>query len=192
MTTFETLASPVCDYPCPADSFTLTAAMQSTFAAIPSNTPPPWATVVPAVGDLGWGAVYGTIRDGLTSRPLDGATVTCQHFSYNSPYRCDGVTFTDRAGAFIFTPVFFHDTDRITLFIDAPGYTPLEFEQTSFTRAEFHADLGLFPADVTPSPTPYTLMCTQPACPGGVLVCGSSSGCLGGCGAVCVPFTPTP
>jgi len=148
-------ACPPENWPCPSDSLTLTAAMAETFAAVPSNTPPAGVTVVPIAGDLGWGAVYGTIRDGNTGLPIQGATVRCVHFSYTSPSRCDAVTTTDSEGDYVFTPVYFHDTDRITLIVEAPGYVTLEFKQDSFTQPEFHADLGLFPVDAaTGTPTP--------------------------------------
>jgi hypothetical protein len=173
------------------DSLTMTAAMGLTFAAIPSNTPPPGATVIPSVGDLGWGSIYGIIRDGVTNLPIEGATVKCEHSSYTSPYPCHGITTTNGDGIYAFTGVFFHDTDRITLIVDAPGYASLRFEQDFFTRPEFHADLGLFPlTDGTFTPTPY-LMCTAPACSGGVLTCGDPNGCLGGCGTICLTATPT-
>ena len=182
--------TPICDGLCPEDSLTMTAAMGSTLDAIPSNTPPPWATIIPSAGDLGWGSVYGTIVDAVTGLPLEGATVTCEHFSYTSPYLCDGITTTNSDGIHAFSEVFFRDTDRITLLVEAPGYAPLRSEQAFFTRPELHANLGLFPVtDGTLTPTP-SLMCTAPACPGGVLVCGDPNGCLGGCGAICIPATP--
>ena len=199
--TFEKSATPspvsatACDGLCPEDSFTLTAAMGLTFAAIPSNTPPPWATIIPSAGDLGWGAVYGTIMDGVTGLPIEGATVTCEHFSYTSPYLCNAVTTTNSDGIYSFTGVFFHDTDRITLLVEAPGYTPLRFEieQAFIPPANFRADLGLFPVtDGTQTPTPFAIMCTPPACLDGVLVCGEPNGCMLGCGAICIPVTPTP
>lgn len=185
--------TPTCVWPCPSDSLTLTAEMGATLAAIPSNTPPPWATVIPSVGDLGWGSVYGRIIDGNTNAPINGATVKCEHFSYTSPYPCKGVTTTNSDGIYAFTGVFFHDTDRITLIVEAPGYETLRFEQSFFTRPEFHADLGLFPvsAGATFTPTPY-VMCTPPVCTDGVLACGSSNGCPGGCGTVCIAASPTP
>jgi len=186
--------TPACTWPCPDDSLTLTAVMGATLAAVPSSTPPPWATILPAVGDLGWGSVYGKIMDGVTYLPIEGATVECEHFSYTpSPYPCIGITTTNSDGIYAFTSVFFHDTDRITLIVEAPGYTPLRFEQAFFTRAEFPADLGLFPvsADLTLTPTPF-IMCTPPACSGGVLVCGSLDGCVGGCGTICIMESPTP
>ena len=172
------------------DSLTLTAVMRSTLAAIPSSTPPPWATIIPSVGDLGWGSVYGIISDGVTNLPLEGATVTCVHSSYTSPYPCNGITTTNSDGIYSFTGVFFHDTDRITLVVEMPGYTPLRFEQDFFTRAEFHADLGLFPATDGSNLTPYPI-CTPPACSDGVLTCGNPNGCPGGCGTVCLIVSPT-
>jgi len=189
--------TPVCTWPCPEDSLTLTAAMRFTLTAIPISTSPTWATIIPAVGDLGWGSVHGRIIDRVSNLPIEGATVKCEHFSYTSPYLCNGITTTNADGIYAFTGVFFHDTDRITLFVEAPGFDPLRFEQAFFTRPEFHADLGLIltSADTTPTPTstptPY-LMCTPPACSGGRLVCGSSNGCLGGCGTICLMETPTP
>ncbi|HLO15052.1 MAG TPA: carboxypeptidase-like regulatory domain-containing protein, partial [Anaerolineales bacterium] len=133
--------TPVCEGLCPSDSMTATAAMKATLDAIPSNTPPAGVTITPSVGDLGWGAVYGKIIDGTTGLPIEGATVTCEHFSYTSNYLCHGVTTTNSDGIYSFVPIFFHDTDTITLLVEAPGYAPLHFKQNSFTRPEFHADL---------------------------------------------------
>jgi hypothetical protein len=178
--------------PLDADSLTMTAAMGATLAAIPSSTSPPWATIIPSVGDLGWGSVYGVIRDGVTNLPLEGVSITCVQSSYTSPYPCNGITTTNSDGIYAFTGVFFHDTDRITLIVEMPGYTPLRFEQDFFTQPEFHADLGLFPVtDTTLTSTPF-IMCTAPACSDGVLACGDQNGCLGGCGTICLTVTPTP
>lgn len=172
---------------------TLTAEMGMTLSAIPTDTPPAGVTMVPVAGDLGWGSVFGTISDGASGLPIEGVAVKCEHFSYTSPVLCNGVTTTNADGVYAFTPVFFHDTDRITLFVEAPGYTPLRFEQASFTRPEFNANLGLFPeAGGATTPTPFAIMCTYPACVGGVLVCAAPDGCMAGCGAVCMPLTPTP
>ena len=129
---------------------TATAAMALTFAAIPTNTPPAWATIFPSAGDLGWGSVYGIIVDGITGLPIQGATVTCEHISDSSPYLCNGVTTTNSAGAYLFDEVFFRETDRITLLVEAPGYVPLLFELASFTRPGSETNLGLFPATPTP------------------------------------------
>lgn len=179
-----------CDGLCPEDSMTATAAMGATLDAIPTNTPPSWATIIPSAGDLGWGSVYGTIVDAVTGLPLEGATVSCEQVSYVSRYPCKGVTTTNREGMYIFTEVFFHDTDRIILLVEAPGYTPLRFEESFFTRPEFNANLGVWPVDYI-SPTPF-IVCTAPACSEGSLVCGDPAGCPGGCGTVCMPATPTP
>lgn len=176
---------------CPNDSMTATAAMATTFAAIPSNTPPAGVTVVPIAGDLGFGSVYGQIVDGNTGRPIEGATVKCEHFSYTSPYPCKGTTTTNGDGIYAFLEVYFHDTDKITLTVDAPGYAQGRVEQTGFALAEFQANLGLFPETNGASPTPF-LMCTAPACSNGVLACGDPNGCLGGCGTICTTATATP
>lgn len=181
----------VCDGLCPEDSMTATAAMAATLDAIPTNTPPAGAAMTPSAGDLGWGSVYGTIVDGVTGLPLEGATVRCEQTSYAPRYLCNGVTVTNSEGRYLFNEIFFHDTDRIILLVEAPGYIPLRFEQSSFTRAEFNADLGLWPVGYE-SPTPF-VMCTPPACSEGALVCGDPNGCPGGCGTVCMmPSTPTP
>ena len=169
---------PTEDWPCPSDRVTLTAEMATRMAGTPSNTPPAGVTISPMPGDLGWGAVYGKITDGVTARPIGGAMVECEHFSYTSPSPCKGITTTNAEGLYSFVPVFFHDTDRIVLLIEAPGYSPLRFEQSFFTRPEFHADLGLFRAtDETMPPTPpptFTALpnCTAYPCPDGRSTCG--------------------
>jgi hypothetical protein len=169
---------------------TATAARAATFGAIPTNTPPSRAAITPSAGDLGWGSVYGTIVDGVTGLPLEGATIRCEQISYASRYLCNGLTMTNSEGKYIFNEIFFHDTDRIILLVEAPGYTPLRFEESFFTRPEFNANLGLWPVDYV-SPTPF-IMCTPPACSEGSLVCGDPNGCSGGCGTVCMLETPTP
>jgi hypothetical protein len=184
--------TPTCNWPCPNDSLTMTVAMGLTFTAMPSSTSPAWATIIPQAGDLGWGSIYGKITNGVTNFPVEGATVKCEHFSYTSPYPCKGITATNAEGIYSFTGVYFHDTDRITLIVEAPGYNPLHFQEGFLTRPEVHADLGLEPINGgTSTPTPY-LMCTAPACSGGVLTCGDPNGCQGGCGTVCLTATPIP
>lgn len=185
---------------CSGQSAYLTAAMATAFASTPSNTPPAGVTYIPSVGDLGWGSVHGVILDALTFLPIKGATVHCEHSSYVVEYRCQGATTTNEDGLYSFTPVFFHDTDRITLIVEATGYETLHFEESSFSHAELYADLALFPpATPTPTLTPTTtsiatfiISCTPPACSNGVLVCGVESGCPGGCGTVCQINSPTP
>ena len=123
-----------------------------------SLTPP---TVIPIVGDLGWGSVYGRLTDGITNLPIAGAIVRCEQFSYRSPLPCMGSTTTDADGKYTFAPVFFHDTDRIILAVEAPGYEPLRLEKSFFTQPYFHTDLVLLPAGsdtsaqtATPTSTP--------------------------------------
>ena len=191
--------TPACsNWPCPADSLTLTAAARQTMI-LPSNTPPVNMTIIPGAGDLGWGSVYGTVTDGWTGKPVANAKISCLHSSYTTPEnaRCYGTTWTNDSGIYAFVPVFFHDTDIITLLVDAPGYKQLEFRQVFFTTAALKADLVLEPVSVedsiSPSPT-YTLMCTAPACSAGqgVLSCGTAGGCPGGCGTICATLTPGP
>jgi hypothetical protein len=45
--------------------------MGATLDAIPTNTAPAGATIIPAAGDLGWGSVYGIIVDAVTGLPLE-------------------------------------------------------------------------------------------------------------------------
>lgn len=189
---------------CPGSNFSLslTAQMATNFASTPSNTPPVWATVIPIAGDLGWGSVNGKIIDSSTFLPIAGATVRCEHSSYSSPYRCQGITTTNEDGLYVFAPIFLHDTDRIRLIVDAPGYEALHFEESFITQPDVHIDLGLsaihtpIPSlTLTLSPTPSTvpspsMMCTPPACSNGVLACGSADGCPGGCGTICQMPTP--
>jgi hypothetical protein len=177
---------------CSTESISLTAAMATAFASTPSNTPPAGVTLPPRAGDLGWGSVYGVILDGITMKPIEGATVRCEQASYVIEYRCHGVTTTNQDGVYSFNPIFFHDTDRITLTIDAPGYVTVEYEQSSFTQAELHGDFGLFTVESLTVTPPPLISCTPPACTNGVLACGLEAGCPGGCGTVCTSPTPTP
>jgi hypothetical protein len=174
---------------CSDQSASLTAAMATAFASTPSNTPPAGVTYIPSAGDLGWGSVYGVIRDAFTFLPIKDATIRCLHSSYAAEYRCQGVTTTNGDGLYSFTPVFFHDTDRITLIVEAAGYEPLYFEESFFSHAEMYADLALFPP-ATPTPTSQ-ISCTPPACSNGVLTCGDPNGCPGGCGTICQIASPT-
>ncbi len=172
-----------CAWPCPNDSLTLTADAS--------------LTLRPMTGDLGWGAVHGKITDSTTGLPVSNAKITCAHSSYTvaGNGRCSGTTWTNEEGIYSFVPVSFHDTDVITLVVDAPGYKHLEFQQPFFTFPELIADLGLEPdvSDGSSTPTPtFFPMCTAPACDSGSLTCGDPNGCPGGCGTICATFTPTP
>src|SRR5574341_829211 len=75
-------------------------------------------------GGLGFGDVSGKVTDAATGVPVAGATVTCEHFSYTSKEadHCNRSTTTDQDGTFRFEQIFFHDTDTITLTVEAAGY----------------------------------------------------------------------
>jgi hypothetical protein len=97
--------------------------------------------VTPVTGDLGWGAIHGSITDADTGAPIAGATVTCEHSSYTSPYPCSGTVVTDSNGMYLFPAVFFHDTDTIKLMVKMPGYQPKEVTLNSFTKTDLEADI---------------------------------------------------
>lgn len=98
-----------------------------------------------SVGDLGWGEVHGYVSDSITGNAISSATVTCQHSSYTSPSPCMGSVVTSAVGLFLFTNVFFHDTDTIKLSVTAPGYQSQEYTQSSFTMNDMMADFLLTP-----------------------------------------------
>ena len=112
-------------------------------------------STVPIAGDLGFGKVSGKITDLSTGMPLAGATVTCEHFSYvpRETDSCNRSTTTDQQGNFLFEDVFFHDTDTITLTVQATGYNTTTSKYFSFTRAALEANVQLI---VTSSGTTAT------------------------------------
>jgi hypothetical protein len=149
----------------------------------PSDTPSPItplaATTPFIVGDLGWGAIHGKVTDAVTGAPILDAKITCTHYSYTSPARCQGDTFTDEDGNYFFINIFFHDTDTIHLWVSALGYEPKEFKQSFFTFPELISDFAL-------SPTATITTCTQPSCgPYDALVCPQGN-CSNGCGYICI------
>lgn len=101
-----------------------------------------------ASGDLGWGSIHGVITNSATGQPIAGATVTCEHHSYNSvpPALCSGSVITNAEGKFVFERVYFHDTDAINLIAQAAGYQSLRFESTAFTTNDMEANMSLNPA----------------------------------------------
>jgi hypothetical protein len=105
---------------------------------MPADTPGP-------VGDLGFGEVSGKVIDAATGAPILGAIVTCEHFSYTSSEadRCNQSTTTDQEGNFRFEHVFFHDTDTITLTVEAVGYNSMSSKYSSFTRPVLEVELQL-------------------------------------------------
>jgi hypothetical protein len=152
-------------------------------------TPSPTGSLSPTAiiaGDLGWGDISGLVTDAASGAPIAGATVTCEHFSFTSPARCNGSTLTDAQGKFLFRDIFFHDTDRIFLSVEAQGYEPQVYKQDFFIRPELIANISMQPLGPTP-----IIMCTPPPCkPGEVYYCPGN--CPGGCGTVCTTPTPTP
>jgi len=108
---------------------------------VPSSTSP----TAPIPGDLGLGKISGKVTDSVNGTPIAGAMVTCKHFSYTSKEsdRCNRSTTTDQEGNFLFEKVFFHDTDTITLIVEANGYQPVSLKYASFTQPLLEADIQL-------------------------------------------------
>lgn len=111
----------------------------------PTNVPSPEATSPPIAGDLGFGNITGKVTDAATGLPIANATVTCEHSSYTSKEsdRCNRTTTTDQDGVFLFEKVFFHDTDNITLIVEAPGYQTEKIKQAFFTWNTWEVNISL-------------------------------------------------
>ena len=110
-----------------------------------TSTSAPVEATAPIAGDLGFGKISGKVIDLVSGAPIAGATVTCKHFSYTSKEsdRCNRSTTTDQDGNFLFENVFFHDTDTITLIVEATGYKPTTLKYASFTQPVLEADIQL-------------------------------------------------
>ena len=117
-----------------------------------SPPPTPLSTATPFVentapipGDLGFGKITGQVTDAATGKPIPGADVKCEHFSYTSREkdRCHQTTTTDAEGNFLFERVFFHDTDTITLTVEADGYPATSQKYNAFTLPLLEADIQL-------------------------------------------------
>jgi len=126
------------------------------------------ATPTPMVaGDLGYGTVSGTVTDANSGAPIAGALVSCSHTSYNSYPHCTGTTTTASNGTYSFTNVFFHDTDQITVSVDAAGYDSQSIVKSFFTTPGMTANFALVPSGaITPTPTatrtPTATSCIPP------------------------------
>ena len=96
-------------------------------------------------GDLGVGMIHGTITDAVTGAPIPDATITCEQHSYTSSPLCSGNLGTPTSGIYAFNNVYFHDTDTITIKVQAPGYEPKEVSQTFFTTNDWEANIALNP-----------------------------------------------
>ena len=99
----------------------------------------------PLSGDLGTGMIHGIITDIVTGTPIVNASVTCEQHSYTSATPCSGTVLTNADGAYAFNNVFFHDTDSITLRIEAVGYEWVEVGSTTFTINDWNANVALYP-----------------------------------------------
>ncbi len=142
----------------------------ATFTPIPTATPrTATATTTPScgiryvtptpfvAGDLGYGSVSGIVTDSATGSPIAGALVTCSHFSYTSPALCSGTRTTDVNGSYLFSNVFFHDTDQITVSVDAAGYNSQSTVKSFFTTPGMTANFALVPNGVLTSTPTRTL-----------------------------------
>jgi hypothetical protein len=87
----------------------------------PLPTPAP---THPPAGDLGWRTIQGTVQatQGAMVIPLAGASVTCSHASYTVYLHCSGTTATAADGHYSFGSIFLHDTDRVSVRVEATGY----------------------------------------------------------------------
>lgn len=128
-----------CNFPNRGPTFT------STETPIAHTGIPSLEATAPIPGDLGFGKISGKVKDSATGAPIAGAAVTCKHFSYTSKEsdRCNRNTTTDQNGSFLFEKVFFHDTDTITLIVEASGYKPVSLKYASFTQPLLQADIQL-------------------------------------------------
>jgi len=111
----------------------------------PTTVPSPEVTFAPIPGDLGFGNVTGKVTDAVTGEPIVNATVSCEHYSYTSREadRCNRTTTTNQDGVFLFEKVFFHDTDNITLTVEAPGYQTEKVKQAFITLNYLEVNISL-------------------------------------------------
>jgi hypothetical protein len=87
--------------------------------------------------------IHGTITDAATGVSISNASVTCEQHSYTAPTPCSGTVPTNADGTYVFNNVFFHDTDTITLTVQANGYQTQKFSTNSFTTNDWKLDLKL-------------------------------------------------
>lgn len=121
-----------------------------------TGTPPVLCTRTPTpgvAGDLGFGTVNGTITNANTGAPIAGAVVTCSHTAYNPTSTCSGTRTTGADGTYVFSNVFFHDTDRITVSVSASGYVSQTTMKTPFTTPNMTANFALVPGGGVTPPT---------------------------------------
>lgn len=94
---------------------------QSSSATTPLPTPAP---THPPAGDLGGRTIQGSVQvaQGDMMIPIAGAHVTCSHASYYAHPHCSGTTTTAADGSYSFGSVFLHDTDWVSVRVEASGY----------------------------------------------------------------------
>jgi hypothetical protein len=167
-------------------------------ALTPTPSWTPSATPTFVAGDLGYGSVHGVVTSASTGAPIVGATVTCTHTSFTSPAKCSGTRTTGADGSYVFSNVFFHDTDQITVSAQAAGYTQQTVQQSFFTTPNMTANFSLVASPPTcgttvvvtstptktPSPTPTA---TPSATPTRTPTPTSTT-----CGPIYITATPTP
>ncbi len=154
------------DTPAPTDTPTVVTAEPSAEAGAPtaeSDTSALGTAVTMTVGDLGEVTLRGTVM-GLTADgeevPLEGASVRYSHTSMARPeWASDGLTATDADGVFVFAPMMLHDTDQVTVQVEAEGYQPQTISQggvevyQSNGRFEFVLEPAETAASMTETPT---------------------------------------
>lgn len=107
-----------------ATNAAIEAAIIATETAVEGQAASPKPTETPDPCTGWWCAVRGVVyADAIQSgNALAGASVTLGQFSYCSPTSGQHQTITGHDGTFEFGEVFFHDTDRIWIEVEAEGY----------------------------------------------------------------------
>jgi len=108
-------------------------------------------------GDLGQITISGTVRvvKGGTTVALAGAQVSYNHMSMVHPeWSGAGTTTTDASGQFSFVPFSLHDTDKVIVSADAPGYQSQTIQRTGIEtwNAGGVFDIVLNPLTTPPAP----------------------------------------
>ena len=116
----------------PTDMLASTNTPTSAPAPTPTNVPPLTNTPDPCTG--WWCTVRGVVYvDTIDSgNELESASVKLGQSSYCSPTHGQYQTTTGPDGAFEFSEVFFHDTDRIWIQVESEGYESTRWDSTDF------------------------------------------------------------
>lgn len=104
----------------------------SLLKAAPTSTPTsiPPSTGTPTSCDGWWCTVRGVVYVGeiVPGNELDNAVVKLGQFSYCSPTKGETQTITGPDGAFEFSDLFFHDTDRVWIEVGSDGAGPRQWD----------------------------------------------------------------